>query len=296
MIFLEENYELTDDGGATSWRSSRMRCITFLFLAYLVCITSGWIVSYEADVYPEDAGWERVGSGGAARSLDAGSFVQVGQVTGLLDAYQRSVSHFTGAEHFFIEWRVQTDAPSSILDTSGTSVVLSAFGTDSANYHFTITDQLVRVIRSNLLPIVFVDVEPDVPHTYRLELLAEESYAWYIDGALIDLGIPAGAYPTPASSVIWGARHDEPGYTTSWDYIRYGVIPEDGSGDYDSDAEVGLDDFYFFHECLTNERLGINGGPGADAGSGCRFADFDDDTDVDLRDLATFQTTFTGDD
>ena len=41
-------------------------------------------------------------------------------------------------------------------------------------------------------------------------------------------------------------------------------------------------------ECLG----GQHGGPGNDAGPGCRFADFD--TDTDLRDFAEFQVNFTG--
>ena len=36
----------------------------------------------------------------------------------------------------------------------------------------------------------------------------------------------------------------------------------------------------------------INGGPDLDAGPGCRFADFDADSDVDLLDLAEFQNAF----
>ena len=59
-------------------------------------------------------------------------------------------------------------------------------------------------------------------------------------------------------------------------------------GDFDSDGGVHLGDFYFFQECVSNS------GPEDDAGPGCRFADFDDDTDVDLRDIAIFQNTFTG--
>jgi hypothetical protein len=53
-----------------------------------------------------------------------------------------------------------------------------------------------------------------------------------------------------------------------------------------------LFDYYFAHECLTNRRPGINGGPHLDAGPGCRFTDFDFDGDVDLRDLAAFQNHF----
>ena len=70
------------------------------------------------------------------------------------------------------------------------------------------------------------------------------------------------------------------------------MIPVDGSGDYDSDGAVTLHDFYFFHECLTNDRPGIHGGPDNDAGPGCRFADFDSDGDTDLRDFAEFQNAF----
>jgi hypothetical protein len=74
--------------------------------------------------------------------------------------------------------------------------------------------------------------------------------------------------------------------------VRFGRIPEDASGDYDSDGVVTLDDFYFFHECLSNRRSGINGGPGMDAGPGCRFTDFNHDSSTDLSDFATFQLTF----
>jgi hypothetical protein len=144
---------------------------------------------------------------------------------------------------------------------------------------------------------LFADVGPGIAHTYRLELVGVVSYAWYIDGMLVDDGIPEGAYPTDNSHVIsfrgksWYLES-----TTRWDYIRYGVIPEDGSGDYDSDEDVDARDFYFFHECLTNTRPGINGGPDNDAGPGCRFADFDADSDVDLRDVAVFQQIFTSSD
>jgi hypothetical protein len=73
-----------------------------------------------------------------------------------------------------------------------------------------------------------------------------------------------------------------------------GKIPEDGSGDYNSDAEVTLIDHYFFVDCLTKDGPGIFGGPGEDAGPGCRFADFDADSAVDLLDFAEFQNSFGG--
>ncbi len=117
-------------------------------------------------------------------------------------------------------------------------------------------------------------------------------FEFYIDAYLIDKDVPDGPFPAHDSRVTWRGKSWFLPCENAWDYIRFGVIPEEGSGDYDSDTAVTLDDFYFFHECLTNQRLGINGGPAKDAGAGCRFADFDLDNDVDLLDFAEFQLTF----
>ena len=146
---------------------------------------------------------------------------------GEADFYQRSLSDFAGEQAFFVEWKVETDAPSSILDSSGVPVVVSAFGTAAANYHMTITDTRVQLWRGNFLPILLVDIEPGVPHTYRLELHGADSYAWYIDEQLIDSGIPEGPYPNSDSVLIWGARHHYFDNTTRWDYVRFGTFEPD---------------------------------------------------------------------
>jgi hypothetical protein len=71
-----------------------------------------------------------------------------------------------------------------------------------------------------------VDIEPGIPHTYRLELFGSEFYSWSIDGQIIDAGVPEGAYPTSDSAIVFGARAAIEDSTTRWDYIRLGVIPE----------------------------------------------------------------------
>ena len=284
-----------------------MKSLILLLLNLVGGMLSAAVLTYEGDALPEDVGWERrlAGTFGAERSLDSGFFVQFVDLPdgwpgplGNADFYRRPLAEFAGKQTFFIDWRVETDAPSSILDSSGTPVVVSAFGTAAANYHFTITDARVQIWRSNFLPILFVDIEPGVPHTYRLELCGqplceEDEYAWYIDGRLGDSGVAEGAYPNPDSMLIWGVRRHTFDARTRWDHLRFGLIPEDAGGDYDSDGVVTHHDFYFFHECLTNQRPGINGGPGNDAGPGCRFADFDSDDDVDLFDFAQFQLNIT---
>ena len=277
-----------------------MKTSPFLLLLILAPLTRSGVVTYEGDVFPDLVGWQRLGTFDADRWIEHGwfcHFLELGvwdpPPYGELDVYRRALADYAGAETFFIEWRVMTDAPASILEDSGIPVSVSAAGTTVAGYQFIITDARVEVIRNNFLPIIFVDIEPGVPHTYRLEL--EEApnepdslYAWYIDGAPIDAGLAVGPYPTDSSVLLWGARHYMFENTTCWQYLRYGTIPIDGSGDYDSNGNLDRFDFYFFHECLSADA------PGDDAGPGCRFADMDSDTDVDLHDFALLQNAFTG--
>ena len=68
-----------------------------------------------------------------------------------------------------------------------------------------------------------------------------------------------------------------------WEYIRYGVIPEDG-GDFNSDGEIDSYDLYFFQECLL--------GPGG-SWPGCAWADMDEDGDTDCDDWYLFLKAWT---
>jgi len=257
------------------------------------------VVTFECATLPENVGWERTAFQPIERFIVAGWFVHYVDYLNETDTYRRPLAVFAGVSTFFVEWRAESDAPASILDFSGTPAVVSAGGRSGVNYHFTFTDSKVRIWRTNFLPIIYLDILPGVPHTYRLEVCGppsclEDQYAWYIDGILGDSGQARGPYPTESSVLLWATRRQMFDSTTSWDYVRHGVIAQPGSGDFDSSETIDLFDFYFFHECLTNERIGINGGPDNDSGPGCRFADFDADADVDLLDFATFQNLFDG--
>lgn len=186
---------------------------------------------------------------------------------------------------------METDGPHGGFSNVSPAAIVAG-GTSHAFYHFTIAKDQARFIDADL-SVLLVDIAPGVPHTYRLELYGAELYVWWIDDNIVDSGVPEGPYPTSSSEIVFGARAAGETITAAWDYVRYGVIPADGSGDYDSDGAVTHDDFYFFHECLTNDRPGIHGGPANDADPGCRFADFDSDSDTDLRDFAEFQNAFT---
>ncbi len=213
-----------------------------------------------------------------------------GNTQGGHDSYRRSLEVFNGAVQFFLEFRVQTDGDRSELPAGAPALVVLA-NDIGVLYHFTASRDLVRFLQDIDVGSRFIEIEPGVPHTYRLELYSGW-YAFYIDAYLFDEGAPEGPFPADNPRISWRGKSWYLPCHNAWDYIRYGVIPQEGSGDYDSDGAVTLDDFYFFHECLTNDRPGIKGGPENDAGPGCRFADFDSDGDVDLRDFAEFQLAF----
>jgi hypothetical protein len=206
------------------------------------------------------------------------------------DEYRRFLEPFNGVEWFFVEFRVQTDGERSEIP-GGAPTVLAMGNFFGVVYHITVSRDMVRFLRDVDLPIWLVEIESGNPHTYRIELYPDR-YAFYIDADVVDEGVPEGPFPAHGSVITWRGRSWYLPCHNAWDYIRYGVIPADGSGDFDSDGAVALNDFYFFHECLTNRRPGINGGPDNDAGPGCRFADFDSDSDTDLRDFADFQNWF----
>ncbi len=208
------------------------------------------------------------------------------------DAYVRSITEFNSEPEFFLEFRVQTSGDRSEIPR-GAPALISMFNFFGVVYHTTIARDLVKFARDLDDPIWFIEIEPDVPHTYRIELY-RDWYVFYIDADVLDQGAPDGPFPAHDARITWLGRAWDIPCENAWDYIRYGVIPVDGSGNYDSNEDVDARDYYFFHECLGNERVGINGGPDEDAGPGCRFADFDADADVDLQDVAVFQQIFTG--
>jgi hypothetical protein len=251
------------------------------------------IVTYEGGVFPEDAPapWERIGTFDADRWIEDGWFhhfcdlgVWPGPRMGEDDWYQRWVTEFAGTDIFFVAWRVQSTAPSEILDFFGTPTVLSAFGNSSAYYHFRFTDERVLVMRGTMLPLVYLDIEPGVAHTYYLEVSTvmpgqRYVYAWYCDAVLIDEGVADGPFPTTDSEIIWGARHDTFDNHARWDYIRYGTIPQPGSGDFDSSGLVDLTDLRLFQDCLLGP---VPHGPSS------RWADMDGNGITDGLDIGLF--------
>ncbi len=256
------------------------------------------VITYEANSFPEEVGWERrpPGAPHGDRWLEDGWLIQWLSEPAQ-DYYRYDIGGVTQlVGRFFVEWRAITENPSWLIDEWQVPAVVSAAGQGASLYHTVMTESAAVLLRDVIIPRVIAPISIDLPHVYRVEVFPDE-YIWYVDGIVADSGIPEGRYPDPNAFVIWGASltsDGAPAATTAWDFVRLGRIPDDASGDYDSDGTVMLSDHYFVVDCLTKDGPGIFGGPGKSAGPGCRFADFDADADVDLLDFAAFQNLFNG--
>ncbi|MBU0719425.1 MAG: hypothetical protein KJ749_14350 [Planctomycetes bacterium] len=272
-----------------------LRYVLFMFVSTAVPLHAG-VFSSEFSSFPVDEGWELIQQWCSPETWVAGGwywqaldFEGCPPPYGDEDDYTRSIEEFNGAMAFFLEFRVQTNGDRSGIPygSPGGLAMGNFFGVD---YTAFISADQIKLFRDVDVPILFIDVEPGMPHTIRVELDNHKpgTYTWYIDGEVVDQGVPKGPFPAYNSMISWVGRASYLPCENRWHYIRFGDLPVDASGDFDSDEDVDLHDFYFVHECLSN------GGPNADAGPGCRFADMDSDTDVDLADFAEFQVMFAG--
>jgi hypothetical protein len=273
----------------------RSYVLTLVFVVPAV-LARAQVVSYEATSFPEEEGWTRDTFCDPERWIDDGWLFQHVEPPdgpcgdpphGDRDSYSRSISDFDGQARFFVEWRVYADGDRSEIIGSAPAL-LSAWSYHIAGYRFVMARDQVRFVRNNPIDLVlYVDIEPSVLHTYRLELYGEDQpYVWYIDTEIAHTDMPAGAYPAYNPGINWRAKSWYLESTVQWDYIRYGTIPEPGSGDYDGDGLVGPSDFYYFQDYFSgSNRPALPGGA---------FADFDFDGDVDCDDWEAFELTWTG--
>ena len=250
------------------------------------------VVTFEGLAFPEieDDSWTHLSFCTPVRWIQDGWLFQVVDFDcnppphGDYDAYNRSLADFVGMEQFFIEFRMQTDGDQSEIPF-GSPAGLAAGGFSVVSYDFFISRDLVRFQRDDFQVTVFVEIEPNSFHTYRVELYGADQYFIYIDGEVINSGVPGGPFPDNEKNVIgWLARASYLPNTTQWDYVRLGTLPQNSSGDFQSDGEVGPDDLYYFQECFSTP---------AGSWAGCAWADMDFDGGVDCDDWALFLAAWT---
>lgn len=247
-------------------------------------LAAGEVVVYEGDTFPEELGWTRDFFCSPERFLDNGLLVlqvdepgECSASTGDNDIYLQSFAQLSGVPDFFYEFRVRTEGiEEKIPFVAPVDVAIS--GSTGVRYSFTVANDRAELFRDVLFPTISVDLIPDIFHTVRLEHFGAANYVAYIDGQIIDQGIPEGQYPS--TNAITGVLFESEVTThTSWlDYIRYGRITVDGSADFNSDGAVDTFDHFYISECIDRSAAGESAEPS------CTWADINDDNTVDCTD------------
>jgi len=180
-----------------------------------------WI-AWEGDDYPENEGWERyIRAGGAERSLQNGTLTLDDMADWhIVDEYfiNRPLVP-EPAEWFRMEWRLRVDEllgfadPGLFIRSEETGVVFLRY-TESAVY--------------SPLESVWIDFEPGLFHEFVFTSADMLSYQLHIDGQLAHIGSFVGPYPF--SGVVWGNVTEGASSISTWDYVRFGMVPEPGAG------------------------------------------------------------------
>lgn len=267
-----------------------------LFALPCVCsaaLAVAQVVSYEGTSFPENDGWVReepgcspereIISGWLVMDMELGCFPPPSG--GDQDIYTHSISEFDQNPRFFVEYLVFPDGPSSEMPW-GSPAVMSAWSQGPVFYYFQLSRDKVRLYRGNKFPAPFISVDSTIPHRHRLEIYGTTFFAWYVDGQVVDSGIPEAQYPSYNPSISWSGRAAHFPVTVAWDFVRYGQIPLDGSFDYDTSGAIDEFDLYFFQECFLD--------PAIQSWPGCKFADFNSDGLVDCADWAAFVAGWDG--
>lgn len=221
-------------------------------------------VMYEADELPLDVGWSQNPTlFPGQRWTEGGWLFQYVEVASQdpwgpeRDYYRRSIAEFANSPSFFMAWRVETDGVREGMP-AGAPAIITASGSMGIHYHFTITRDQARLIDPYLNVILF-DIQAELSHDYRLEV-RDKAWKVFIDGQLVNSGTATKSYPTADSVIAFGAQAYIDPSLTRWDYIRYGVIPDDaGAGDLNCDGTINPFDIHpFVTSLISPDEYGQN--------------------------------------
>jgi hypothetical protein len=180
--------------------------------------------TYEGNDYPEVEGpWIRyTRGGGAQRSLQDGALVLDGLADWhIVDEYFITTPPFVldGGEWLEVDWRVRIDQAPLNLDAHVVvragmeGLVMLAYAEDG-----------IWIGTEG----VWVDFAPGVLHEYSLVSSDLDAYSLFVDGVLAHVG-DFGA-PYMSSGLTWGDMTEGATSLTTWDYVRFGVVPEPAVG------------------------------------------------------------------
>ncbi len=197
------------------------KVVLLLLLGPLVARADYWI-SYEANDWPENEGWDRwVYGGGAQRSLVDGTLVLDGRASiDIADVYRMDIPAPPGTGQIFTaQWRLR------VSDVAGYSdpVLIVSFSPTGA----VVLRYSEEAVYSTLEGAWIADFQPGAFHEYLLVTTDVVTYSLYVDGALAHSGNFVG--PWSESVVEWGDGVLGASSLSEWDYVRFGV-PEPATG------------------------------------------------------------------
>jgi hypothetical protein len=178
-------------------------------------------VAYEGNDYPENDGWRRIWIEPIAdRWFEDGSLVIDASGSGATDEWYEqypAVVAPEAGEMFVMQWRLKVEMHSS--GWGGADVGI--FADDRWGVGFCINDDKIRSIFETSH---IANYEPGIYHEFEMLSSDMRCYELYIDG---DYAFAGTFWESLISNKIaWGKGTSGPRSVTSWDYFRYGVIPE----------------------------------------------------------------------
>jgi hypothetical protein len=147
-----------------------------------------FVFSYEAVVYPNPPAWQRTVDGTPERRLENGWLILTVE-EGDQDSYYYDIGFSGLVGRFFAEWRAVTNSPAWLIEKWQAPAVLSCGGQGATFYHVVMTESAAVLLRDVFIPRVIVPISAGQPHTYRVEVFANQ-YLWYIDGVVVTAASP----------------------------------------------------------------------------------------------------------
>ena len=201
---------------------------TIILLPAVRAAATPYLIAYEGDVYPEEAGWERLASGGGVeRSIDSGVLTLYDPsppTEGKSDAYRLDRIGKLGpgiGERWFAEWRMRT-----IWDEFADVGVFIAEDAGLLALDFRLGETWFYSAKEDLLH----SLDGTMFHTYRVESVDMLNYSLFIDENWIWNGefLPGTTW---SSTVFWGDQGFLVPSTSEWDYFHFGVsaVPSPGA-------------------------------------------------------------------
>lgn len=174
--------------------------------------------TYEGNDYPEVEGpWIRyTRGGGAQRSLQDGALVldSLASMYIVDEYYINTPFVLDPGEALHVEWRVRIDQ----TPTNPDAAMFIAAGVHGLIFLHYAENGIWSEAEG-----VWIDFVPGVFHEYSLWSWDLANYSLFIDGQLAHEGVFEGPYPY--SDVFWGDVTEATSLTT-WDFVRFGIVPE----------------------------------------------------------------------